>query len=62
MNKDPLSTHWAWRWWLYLTREERRMLLIILLIALIGLTARYLYLRQQSPDPIPAEAIHPSAQ
>ena len=44
-----------WKLWLYLTKEERRLVLGILILALIGLTARYIHLKQQQPDPVPAE-------
>lgn len=36
--------------WLHLTREERNLVLAIVVIALVGLTARYIHLRTQSPD------------
>ena len=43
-----------WKLWLYLTPEERRLVLLILVLALIGLTARYIHLKNQQPDPVPA--------
>lgn len=48
------------RLWFALTSEERVFLAGILLIALIGLTARYLYLRGQRPEPYtpPPAAAH----
>ncbi len=43
-----------WKLWFYLTKEERRLVLGILVLALIGLAARYMHLRNQRPDPLPA--------
>ncbi len=37
--------------WLDLTLQERKFLLGILAIALVGLAARYLHLRNQQPEP-----------
>ncbi len=50
----------AWKLWLYLTRQERWLVLVILLLALIGLTARYIHLRSQDPEilPDPPTAVH----
>ena len=43
----------AWKLWLYLTRQERWLVLGILLLALIGLTARYIHLRGQNSEILP---------
>ena len=40
--------------WFGLTREERWLVAGILGLALLGLTARYLHLRSQQPDPVEA--------
>ncbi|MBN1270331.1 MAG: hypothetical protein JXB04_12140 [Kiritimatiellae bacterium] len=39
------------RAWLALTEQERWFIAGILLIALVGLTARYLHLRAETPEP-----------
>jgi hypothetical protein len=39
------------RLWFALTREERLFLGGILLIVLVGLTARYVHLKNQKPEP-----------
>jgi hypothetical protein len=43
----------SWKYALYLTREERRLLITIVGIVLLGLTARYLHLRGQTTDVVP---------
>jgi hypothetical protein len=46
-----------WKRYFQLTPEELRMLILILALALIGLTARYLHLRHQESAPVtPAAA------
>ena len=48
------------RWlrsWFSLAPDERKMIAGILVIALIGLVARYVHLRNQRPDPIQPEGV-----
>jgi len=48
--KELISTGWV-RAWFALTPEERRFIGGILLIFVIGLVARYMYLRSEKPEP-----------
>lgn len=48
------SGHAPWKLWFHLTEEERWLVVAILALALLGLTARYIHLRSQEPDPAPA--------
>ena len=52
--------------WFALTREEQWLVAGVLGLALIGLTARYLHLRNVQPDPVDvsewAAPAHPGAQ
>lgn len=41
-----------WRLWFHLTHDERKLVVFILALFLVGLTARYIHLRQQQPDPV----------
>ena len=52
----------SWRLWLFLTHQERLLVLAILLLILTGLTARYLHLTRQSPEPPPAASVDAEAR
>lgn len=55
-EQEPEGT---WQYALYLTREERRLLLTVAGIVLLGLSARYWHLRGQSsaaPPPVAPSA------
>lgn len=54
----------TWSAWFALTREERWLVAGILGLALLGLTARYVHLRGQKVEPVPAPraAVFPGAQ
>lgn len=47
------------RLWFALTAEERLFVAGILAIALVGVTARWLALRAERPDPLPAATAAP---
>lgn len=49
IRKDRFETGWL-RAWFLLTRDERRFVAAIVLIFLIGLTARYLHLRSEKAE------------
>ena len=49
-TKEWISTGWA-RAWFALTPEERKFIGGILLIFIIGLIARYTYLKSEKPEP-----------
>ena len=50
-----------WTAWFGLTPEERWLVFGVLALALVGLTARYLHLRGQKPEPVPPPAVHAPA-
>ena len=49
-TRELIRLNWA-RAWFALTPEERRFIGGILLIFVIGLAARYMYLRSEQPEP-----------
>ncbi len=51
-GKNAKTPTGIYRQWFMLTREERLWLTGILLIFLIGVTARYWHQSRQQPDPI----------
>ncbi len=54
MNEKASSSEDRWPHWLfYLTAQERKLVLGILVLFLLGLVARHVHLKSQSPDPAP---------
>lgn len=57
MAPDPTPSDRQWpQWHFHLTEQERFLALGILTIFLIGLIARHIHLRSQTPDPAPVHA------
>jgi hypothetical protein len=60
MRRAPKKTEMDLRWlkaWFDLAPDERKLAVGILAIALVGLLARYVYLKHQTPEPIEPDIV-----
>ena len=55
-KKSEVDLSWL-RAWFDLAPDERKFLTGILAIALVGLVARYVHLKNQKPEPITLEGV-----
>ena len=59
-NKSKVDLSWL-RSWFDLAPDERKFIAGILAIALVGLVARYVHMKNQKPEPVAPEGVEQAA-